>query len=113
MKNIQQAVIDGKLNPYELLDLWRESPLSREDIESFQFKEGRYTLTATDSVKTYELNTNKYLYVLYKKDGESNVGITKLYNKKPIIYRNGRIIFSGTIKNKSELRKILIQTGIK
>ena len=38
MKNIQQEVINGNINPYELLDFWNENPLNKEDIESLGFK---------------------------------------------------------------------------
>ena len=38
MKNIQQEVINGNINPYELLDFWNENPLNKEDIESLGWK---------------------------------------------------------------------------
>lgn len=42
MINIQQEVINGNINPYELLDLWNEKPLDQSDIESLGWESDQY-----------------------------------------------------------------------
>lgn len=111
MKNIQQQVIDGKVNPYELLEFWNEKELSRNDIQSFKFK--------TQDGKEHIHETDDLLFFVIWND-KDEFGIT--YNKKEHYIKTIKH-FSGlhnmnecwmpiNIKNKSELKILLEQLNI-
>jgi hypothetical protein len=109
MKNIQQEVINGNINPYELLDFWNEKPLDKEDIESLGF------IVSSDYGAGIEFKfQDRYKLVKVKHEGLT-------YSKNEIrIFENNSIfgedyrerLFIGNIKNKSELIKLLKQLGI-
>lgn len=110
MKNIQQEVINGNINPYELLDFWNENPLDKEDIESLGFtldkiskNENQEIYFKDNIVMYYRYNTHQLGIIT--KDPSKNDYYSK-YNKDPYS------IHSITIKNKSELIKLLKQLEI-
>jgi hypothetical protein len=91
MKNIQQEVLNGNINPYNLLDFWNEYPLSTEDIESLGWNQIEYDSFQIGSF-ILELN-NEYKSFIYLEKDKDNV-------------------FVGTIKNKSELKKLMQMLNI-
>lgn len=105
MKNIQQEVINGNINPYDLLDLWIEKPLCRSDIESLGWK-----LKVSEGYDQFELIYNP---------GEGDDQIFKFQFREAngfyyphIIVKNGNFIFKGYIKNRSELKRLMKQLQI-
>ena len=95
MINIQQEVIDGNINPYELLALYNSKELTRQDIESLGFV----------------LNQNSGIF----RKGIWSIGGVLLG------YQNDRTVtinkehdcrFYGTIENKSELVRVLKMIGV-
>ena len=99
MTNIQQEVINGNINPYELLDLWNEKPLDQSDIESLGWKD------CDNIYNTIRWDFNDYILMFYKKDN------------RYLIFRNCgpnniQTVFNGFIKNKSELIKLMQQLNI-
>ncbi len=105
MINIQQEVINGNINPYELLDLWNEKPLDQSDIESLGW------VIAESSHKHIRAiidlcseNKEKWILIYDIKDNymvilKDVMGMTSF--------------FRGEIKNKSELIKLMQQLNIK
>ena len=110
MKNIQQEVINGNINPYKLLDFWNENPLDKEDIESFGF------ILKGKSIDLWFEREEIYL----RDDGHHLQNIKLQYGKHDqrlkitFHYTAGeeQIHFEGLIKNKSELIKLLKQLKI-
>lgn len=96
MINIQQEVINGNINPYELLDLWNEKPLDQSDIESLGWRFG----------------TNDYIFPENKNVTYGQYKLLFNNNDLEIIHLSGTL-FRGTIKNKSELIKLMQQLNIK
>lgn len=95
MKNIQQEVIDGKLNPYDLLDLWNEPELDREDIESLGWEKNRLNDRYYNPVTKMHMILQVRRVAIFEQDQFGD---------------NPR--FDGVINNKSELKRILKQLGI-
>ena len=120
MKNIQQEVIDGNLNPYDLLDLWKEKPLDREDIESFGFE-----FTTTNQGKTNDFFMKQVDDPRYKQSASIGIGVCYISHQVVIEfeidttkktkgpwYIDSNAVFAGKIKNKSELARVLKQIGV-
>jgi len=103
MTNIQQEVINGNINPYELLDLWNEKPLDQSDIESL----GWIKHAINNNCYYLELHKNTFgtIYMEYYDEQQTKWCIES--------DRHGESIFIGTIKNKSELIKLMQQLNIK
>jgi len=82
--------------------------LDREDIESFEFVYKKQESQNTDNEKViYDVYVNKAGYKLFHlKDVEGN---TLSVN---VLTPTGETLFSGNIKNKSQLKQILQWTGI-
>ena len=99
MKDILQEVIDGNLNPYDLLDLWKGKPLDREDIESFGF-------IKEDS----ERSSDVYLFNGDVKECKIIISATTLNLIEIERYSWNRMQM--IIKNKSELKRVLTQIGV-
>lgn len=99
MTNIQQEVINGNINPYDLLDLWNEKPLDREDIESLGW------IHEQDNLFSLKSGEVAYYLILYPQfDNKVEIRCTH----PSINYGN----FLGVCKNKSELKRILKQIGV-
>lgn len=91
MKNIQQEVINGNINPYKLLDFWNENPLDKEDIESLGWKPHK-------EIQHYYKSPCNNFVLRIKYEGLC----IYIYDE----YTVDKLIFEGTVKNKSELRKL-------
>ena len=105
MKNIQQEAINGNINQYSSLEFCKEKLLYREDIESLGF-----TLHyKPHNKKFYFKNQDEKIGITLRKDfyndGFCNAHIYEL--REPI-----STLFSGKIKNKTELIKLLKQLDI-
>ena len=118
MINIQQEVINGNINPYNLLDYWKEHGLCKEDIESLGFV---FTGKAVDDWykldKSVRLDSGHWFIKFKLQHDRSNSFTTSddfKYNIKIIAeYAGGEdTLFEGVIKNKSELQCLLKQLGI-
>lgn len=101
MKSIQQEVIDGNINPYDLLDLWKENSLSKDDIESLGFVQSKF-----DGVLVFNKNS---IGIDWMPDCPSIVIITDtdLCGTVPT-----KRLFYGFINNKYEFKVLLKQLGI-
>lgn len=106
MKNIQQEVLNGNINPYDLLELYDFifKPLDKEDIESFGFLDvgnnGFQKLSSdTEDFYTLDIDDNSIEIVYEKSTGEN--------------LSTAFTLFRGKIKNKSELKKLLKMLNIK
>jgi hypothetical protein len=101
MKNIQQEVINGNLNPYDLIDLWVENPLNKEDIESLGWKHFYDDFTFGNYTKIKNLKEK------YSLDYDYQIHTCEIN----IINSEGveiiRTLFNGKIKNKLELKKLM------
>jgi hypothetical protein len=114
MKNIQQAVINGDVNPYDLLDLWNEKPLSREDIESLGFEAmGGQMISGgrIDCQKGYKDPRGVYDKAMLTFT-PSNNWVMIAVGDDETSFHDWNTLFAGTIKNKSELKKILKMIGV-
>jgi hypothetical protein len=100
MINIQQLVISGIINPYELLDLWVENPLSKEDIESLGFKHV-VNKGFDHSYDEYWASGQWYIKEIWINQAKGIEIGSGMYEKQ----------FQGNIKNKNELKKILKMCG--
>lgn len=103
--DIQNEVINGNVNPYDLLDLWNEKPLDRSDIESLGFtwqSEG-------NGRNEYYIVDNKSIYITHRPPLIS-IDVWDADSDRSII--KSSIVDSVIIKNKSELKRILKQIGI-
>jgi len=96
---------DGGERPFDMYnegskELIRVKYLDREDIESFGFN------LDPSGERYYELGE----YQLHVNSVDMNE--MKIYLSTITIYSDSGVIFNGTIKNKSEFKKLLIQLGI-
>lgn len=101
MKNIQQEVINGNINPYELLDFWNEKSLDKEDIESLGWK-------GQESNSVYFTKDNYRLVHWITSDGR-DINIFEKYDGGT---QEECLIRKAKVKNKSELIKLLKQLEI-
>lgn len=90
--------------------LIRVKYLDKEDIESLGFKwcssDSRDSIYAVDNIKSFG---NVYYYRIIHCESKNNVIIQLMYIEP---YLSPKTVFNGTIKNKSELKKVLIQTKV-
>jgi len=89
------------------LSYTRVKYLDREDIESLD-----YVLHRKDVTMGYDEYCHKRHKEVLPPGNDSNLNVILKKGNNVIVYKNLEIVFSGTIKNKSELKKLLKQLGI-
>tara|TARA_R110000868_G_scaffold92281_5_gene256002 strand:- start:36 stop:314 length:279 start_codon:yes stop_codon:yes gene_type:complete len=91
MINIQQEVLNGNINPYDLLDLYNSTQklLCKDDIESCG----------------WEFAAISYIHPIHK-------GYRIILNNGILHVTQGHQLFRGTIKNLSEFKRLLKQLNI-
>ncbi len=85
----------------------RVKRLDREDIESLG-----YVLHREDVTMGYDEYCHKRHKEVLPPGNDSRLNVILKKGNNVIVYKNLEIVFKGTIKNKSELKKILKQLGI-
>lgn len=116
MTNIQQEVINGNINPYNLLDLWNEKTLDQSDIESLG-----WAFKSTNKMRTWYTGSDNWFNNTIPTGDSGRYWNFELlhdikYNgiiiKAETNYGETDTFFEGTIKNKSELKVLMKQLGI-
>jgi hypothetical protein len=104
LKSIENLFDKDENGKFNLPDCFRVKYLDREDIESLGWEPD----TSSGDFTMYHLNSsNKYDYSL-----SFNGGYKRTENLIITIKYYDNILFKGTIKNKSELNKLMEQLGI-
>ena len=96
-----------KCNFYEYnIDLCRVKLLDREDIESCGFKE----VGGVDADSALYFMNDKFAIIFEPENSDDNIPALVIYSD--IDTNEQTSIFSGTIRNKTEFKKLLKQLGI-
>jgi len=90
-----------------LEDTVRVKTLDQSDIESLD-----YVLHRKDVTMGYDEYCHKRHKEVLPPGNDSNLNVILKKGNNVIVYKNLEIVFRGTIKNKSELKRILKQRGI-
>ena len=112
LKNINEEWLTQLYDENDLIqnlcETLRVKYLDQSDIESLGWK----LIKSNDNRDTFILEiNNEFKYGLYKNSNSNNINIDSVDNKKYIT--ESKSYFKGTIKNKSELKKLMQQLNIK